>query len=54
MIKINPNSNRAGEFLLMHEVTHAIETNSMKKLVLDYASKNSEFNQAEKKSKTNI
>lgn len=45
-IKINPNSNRAGEFLLMHEVTHAIETDSMKQLVLDYASKNSEFNQA--------
>ena len=45
-IKINPNSNRAGEFLLVHEITHAIETDSMKKLVLDYASKNSEFNQA--------
>ena len=45
-IKINPNSNRAGEFLLVHEITHAIETDSMKKLVLDYASKNSEFNTA--------
>lgn len=45
-IRINPNSDRAGEFLIMHEVTHAIETNSMKKLVLDYASKNQEFNQA--------
>ena len=45
-IKINPNSNRTGEFLLVHEITHAIETDSMKKLVLDYASKNSEFNQA--------
>ena len=45
-IKINPNSDRAGEFLIMHEVTHAIETNSMKELVLDYASKNNEFNQA--------
>ena len=30
----------------MHEVTHAIETNSMKKLVMDFASKNQEFNQA--------
>ena len=30
----------------MHEVTHAIETDSMKKLIIDYASKNSEFNQA--------
>lgn len=28
----------------MHEITHAIETDSMKKLVLNYASKNSEFN----------
>ena len=45
-IRINPNANRSGEFLIMHEVTHAIETDSMKKLVLDYASKNSEFNQA--------
>lgn len=45
-IRINPNSNRAGEFLIMHEVTHAIETDSMKELVLDYASKNQEFNQA--------
>jgi len=45
-IRINPNSERAGEFLLMHEVTHAIETNSMKNLILDFASKNQEFNQA--------
>ena len=45
-IKINPNSPRAGEFLLVHEITHAIENNSMKKLILDYASKNPEFNQA--------
>lgn len=45
-IRINPNSNRAGEFLLTHEITHAIETDSMKQLVMDYASKNSEFNQS--------
>ena len=45
-IKINPNSNKAGEFLLTHEITHAIETDSMKKLIVDYASKNTEFNQA--------
>ena len=44
-IKINPNSERAGEFLLMHEITHAIETNSMKQLVMDYASNHSEFNE---------
>ena len=45
-IKINPNSKRAGEILLMHEVTHSIETDKMKSLVIDYASKNSEFNEA--------
>lgn len=45
-IRINPSSNRAGEFLLTHEITHAIETDSMKQLVMDYASKNSEFNQS--------
>lgn len=38
---MNPNSNRVGEFLIMHEVTHAIENDSMKKLIIDYASKNS-------------
>ena len=43
LISINPNSERAGEFVLMHEVTHAIETEQMKKLVMDYASKNLEF-----------
>lgn len=46
IIKLNPNSDRAGEFLLVHEITHAIETDSMKQLVLDFASKNPEFNQA--------
>lgn len=45
-IKINPNSERAGEFLLCHEITHAIETNSMKELVMDYASKHSDFNES--------
>ncbi|MBE6152696.1 MAG: SprT family zinc-dependent metalloprotease [Firmicutes bacterium] len=45
-IRINPNSTRAGEFLIMHEVTHAIETDEIKNLVIDYASKNSEFNNA--------
>lgn len=45
-IKLNPNSSRSGEFLIMHEVTHAIETDTMKHLVLDYASKNAGFNSA--------
>jgi len=45
-IKINPNSNRAAEILLMHEVTHGIETKEMSNLIMDYASKNSKFNEA--------
>lgn len=45
-IKINPNSPRAVEFLMVHEITHAIETDSMKNLVLDYAKKDANFNQA--------
>lgn len=45
-IRLNPNSSRSGEFLIMHEVTHAIETDTMKKLVLNYASKHSNFNEA--------
>lgn len=43
-IRINPNSERAGEFILTHEITHAIENNEMKNLVMDYASKNRDFN----------
>ena len=45
-IKINPNSERAGEFILTHEITHGIETKEMSNLIMDYASKNSEFNNA--------
>lgn len=45
-IKVNPNSDRAGEFLIVHEVTHGIETSDMKQLVIDFASKNPEFNRA--------
>lgn len=45
-IRINPNSDRAGEFLLTHEITHAIETKDMIDLVMDYASKNKDFNNA--------
>lgn len=45
-IKINPNSDRAGEFILTHEITHAIDNKEMRDLVLDYAKKNSEFSEA--------
>lgn len=45
-IRINPKSERAGEILLTHEITHGIETKEMSKLIMDYASKNSKFNDA--------
>ncbi len=45
-IRINPNAKNTGEFLLMHEVTHSIATQEMKDLVIDYASKNQEFNKS--------
>lgn len=43
-IKINPNSNMTSEFLLIHEITHAIETDNIKKLIIDYAIKHTKFN----------
>lgn len=45
-IKLNPDSDRIAEFLIVHEVTHAIETNEMRNLVMNFASKNKEFNNA--------
>lgn len=45
-IRLNPNSDRTAEFVLTHEITHAIETDEMKNLVMNYASKNAEFNDA--------
>ena len=45
-IALNSNSDRAVEFLLTHEVTHAIETEELREVILDYAKKNSEFNLA--------
>lgn len=47
-IRLNPSSERAAEFLLIHEVSHGIKTQEMIDLVNDYASKNPEFNQAVK------
>lgn len=44
-IRLNPNSNRSVEFLLAHEITHSIETTELKDLVLNFASKNSKFNE---------
>lgn len=45
-VKINPNAQNVGEFLLTHEITYAIETNEMKNLIVDYLNKNTEFNQS--------
>lgn len=45
-IKLNPNSDRTVEFLLTHEITHAIDTKEMRNLVIDYANKNKNFNKA--------
>ena len=47
-IRLNPNSDRAAEFLLIHEVSHGIKTQEMIDLVNDYANKNPEFKQAVK------
>ena len=47
-IRLNPNSERAAEFLLIHEVSHGIKTQEMIDLVNDYASKNAEFHKAVK------
>ena len=43
VITINPNSSRAGEFLAIHELTHAIGTDSMIKMVDNYRKSNAEF-----------
>ena len=45
-IRLNPQSDRAAEFLLTHEITHAIETKELRGLILDYANKNPQFKAA--------
>ena len=47
-IRINPNSKRAGEFLIMHEVSHAIKTQEMIDFVNKFASKNPTFKETVK------
>jgi hypothetical protein len=48
-ITINPNSNRSGEFLAVHELTHAIGTDEMRNMVQKYRESNAEFNIAVEK-----
>lgn len=51
-IRINPDSDRAGEFLLVHEISHAIKTPEMIQLVNDFASRNEGFAKAVKEIET--
>lgn len=48
-ITINPNSDRYGEFLAVHELTHAIGTDAMRDMVQKYRESNAEFNNAVEK-----
>lgn len=48
VITINPNSTRAGEFIAIHELTHAIGTKSMRNIIDNYRKSNSEFDTAVK------
>lgn len=43
VITINPNSTRAGEFIAIHELTHAIGTNEMVKIIDNFKDSNIEF-----------
>lgn len=49
VIRINPNSTRAGEFIAVHELTHAIGTDSMRNIIETYRKSNPEFNIAVEK-----
>lgn len=49
VITINPKSDRSGEFLAIHELTHAIGTDEMRNMVQKYRESNTEFNNAVEK-----
>ena len=49
VITINPKSDRSGEFLAIHELTHAIGTDEMRNMVQKYRESNTEFNSAVEK-----
>ncbi len=46
VITINPNSNRVGEFIAIHELTHAIGTKDMISMIKNYRNINEEFDTA--------
>ena len=49
VITINPNSTRAGEFIAIHELTHAIGTKQIENIIEKYSKSNIEFNEETKK-----
>lgn len=46
VITINPNSTKSGEFIAVHELTHAIGTDSMRNIIETYRKSNTKFNTA--------
>lgn len=48
VITINPNSTKAGEFIAIHELTHAIGTKEMLNIINTYRNSNTEFDSAVK------
>lgn len=46
VITINPNSTKAGEFIAVHELTHAIGNDSMRNIIETYRKSNTVFNAA--------
>lgn len=51
-IRINPDSKSAGEFLMVHEVSHAIKNNEMIELINNFASRNEKFAESVKEIET--
>ena len=45
-IRINPNSNTSGEFLIVHEVTHAVENEGLTDFIIKYAEHHDDFKAA--------
>ncbi len=52
-IVLNPNSQKTSEFVLMHELTHAVGTEEIQDMILDYAKKNNSFNEIVENVKAN-
>lgn len=48
VITINPNSTKTGEFIAVHELTHAIGTDSMKSIIDTYRKSNIDFDNSMK------